>query len=61
MALAFGYFRSDPKVTVQFWPDRSGQLKTLPWTKEMTPAEATVCCEDQKVIQINILAGETDH
>lgn len=49
VALAFGYFRSDPKVTVQFWHDRSGQLKTLPWTKEMTLAEATTCCLNQKV------------
>jgi len=49
VAMAFGYFRSDPKVTVQFWHDRSGQLKTLPWTKEMTVAEATSCCVDQKV------------
>ncbi|XP_043658620.1 uncharacterized protein LOC122623489 [Drosophila teissieri] len=49
VALAFGYFRSDPKVTVEFWHDRSGQLKTLPWTKEMTVSEATACCENQKV------------
>nr|XP_016942421.1 uncharacterized protein LOC108019172 [Drosophila suzukii] len=52
VAMAFGYFRSDPKVTVQFWHDRSGQLKTLPWTKEMTVAEATSCCVDQKVLKI---------
>ncbi|XP_017048349.1 uncharacterized protein LOC108092972 [Drosophila ficusphila] len=52
VALAFGYFRSDPKVTVQFWPDRSGQLKTLPWTKEMSLVEATNCCENQKVVKI---------
>ncbi|XP_044317134.1 uncharacterized protein LOC108039347 [Drosophila rhopaloa] len=52
VALAFGYFRSDPKVTVQFWHDRSGQLKTLPWTKEMSVAEATACCENQKVLKI---------
>ncbi|KAH8368867.1 hypothetical protein KR200_000076, partial [Drosophila serrata] len=49
VALAFGYFRSDPKVTVQFWHDRSGQLKTLPWTKEMSLGEATACCQNQKV------------
>ncbi|KAH8238631.1 hypothetical protein KR032_011920, partial [Drosophila birchii] len=52
VALAFGYFRSDPKVTVQFWHDRSGQLKTLPWTKEMSLAEAKACCENQKVLKI---------
>ncbi|XP_017065773.1 uncharacterized protein LOC108104306 [Drosophila eugracilis] len=52
VALAFGYFCSDPKVTVQFWHDRSGQLKTLPWTKEMSVAEATACCENQKVLKI---------
>ncbi|XP_070075453.1 uncharacterized protein [Drosophila takahashii] len=52
VAMAFGYFRSDPKVTVQFWHDRSGQLKTLPWTKEMSVAEATACCENQKVLKI---------
>ncbi|XP_017112387.1 uncharacterized protein LOC108135944 isoform X2 [Drosophila elegans] len=51
VALAFGYFRSDPKVTVQFWHDRSGQLKTLPWTKEMSLAEATACCQNQKVLK----------
>ncbi|XP_016037975.2 uncharacterized protein LOC6725026 [Drosophila simulans] len=49
VALAFGYFRSDPKVTVEFWHDRSGQLKPLPWTKEMSVSEATACCENQKV------------
>ncbi|KAH8287511.1 hypothetical protein KR054_009262, partial [Drosophila jambulina] len=55
VGLAFGYFRSDPKVTVQFWHDRSGQLKTLPWTKEMSLAEARACCENHKVgiIQTN--------
>ncbi|KAH8303117.1 hypothetical protein KR059_000588, partial [Drosophila kikkawai] len=52
VALAFGYFRSDPKVTVQFWHDRSGQLKTLPWTKEMSMEEAKACCENQKVLKI---------
>ncbi|KAH8373229.1 hypothetical protein KR009_007577, partial [Drosophila setifemur] len=54
VALAFGYFRSDPKVTVQFWHDRSGQLKTLPWTKEMSLAQATECCKNQEVNQARI-------
>ncbi|EDW53248.1 GM12295 [Drosophila sechellia] len=53
VALAFGYFRSDPKVTVEFWHNRSGQLKALPWTKEMSVSEATACCENQKVIALH--------
>nr|NP_001259213.1 uncharacterized protein Dmel_CG10803, isoform B [Drosophila melanogaster]NP_001259214.1 uncharacterized protein Dmel_CG10803, isoform C [Drosophila melanogaster]NP_001259215.1 uncharacterized protein Dmel_CG10803, isoform D [Drosophila melanogaster]AGB95059.1 uncharacterized protein Dmel_CG10803, isoform B [Drosophila melanogaster]AGB95060.1 uncharacterized protein Dmel_CG10803, isoform C [Drosophila melanogaster]AGB95061.1 uncharacterized protein Dmel_CG10803, isoform D [Drosophila melanog len=49
VALGFGYFRSDRKVTVEFWHDRSGKLKALPWTNEMSVSEAKTCCENQKV------------
>ncbi|XP_026838112.1 uncharacterized protein LOC6550767 [Drosophila erecta] len=52
VALAFGYFRSDPDVKVEFWYDHSGQLKTLPWTKEMSVSEAAACCENQKVDKV---------
>ncbi|KAH8416577.1 hypothetical protein KR222_010134, partial [Zaprionus bogoriensis] len=48
VALAFGYFRSDAQVNVQYWHDKSGQLKRLPWTHEMTADEAKSCCESQK-------------
>lgn len=36
-------------MTVQMWHDKSGQLKQLPWTPEMTVDEAKKVCEAQKV------------
>ncbi|KAH8291638.1 hypothetical protein KR018_007860, partial [Drosophila ironensis] len=52
VAIAFGYFRSDPDVKVQFWTERYGMPKTMPWTMEMSLAEATECCMNQRVHKI---------
>ncbi|XP_064538416.1 uncharacterized protein LOC135428383 [Drosophila montana] len=52
VALAFGYFKCDPKVNVRIWHDKSGQLKSLPWMPEMSVDDARACCENQKVAKI---------
>lgn len=52
LAVAFGYYKSDSQVNVQIWYDRSGQLKTLPWTQTMTVDEAKSCCLLQNVVKI---------
>ncbi|XP_068158193.1 uncharacterized protein [Drosophila tropicalis] len=57
MALAFGYFKSDSDVHVQFWHNKNGNLKALPWTKKMSVDEAKVCCENQSVVKVKQTLG----
>ncbi|XP_032587942.1 uncharacterized protein LOC6584392 isoform X2 [Drosophila mojavensis] len=52
LAIAFGYFKCDPKVTVRIWYDKTGKLKALPWTPAMSVDEAKATCESQKVVKI---------
>ncbi|XP_026847166.1 uncharacterized protein LOC6599319 isoform X2 [Drosophila persimilis] len=50
VALAFGFYKTDTNNSkVNYWSDRTGKLKALPWTKEMTVVEATECCKTQLV------------
>ncbi|XP_030079346.1 uncharacterized protein LOC111601853 [Drosophila hydei] len=52
LAFAFGYFKCDPKVSVRIWYDKSGKLKGLPWTPEMSVDDAKATCEGQKIMKI---------
>ncbi|SPP86307.1 uncharacterized protein LOC117588580 isoform X2 [Drosophila guanche] len=50
VAIAFGYFKTDPDGSkVSYWCDRTGQLKDLKWTKNMTLIEATGRCQTLEV------------
>ncbi|XP_041451991.1 uncharacterized protein LOC121405378 [Drosophila obscura] len=50
VGVAFGYYKTDSDGSkVNYWSDRTGKLKTLPWTNAMTVVEATECCKTQGV------------
>ncbi|XP_062138883.1 uncharacterized protein LOC133847710 [Drosophila sulfurigaster albostrigata] len=52
VALAFAYYKSESQVNVRMWYDKSGKLKTVPWTASMTCDQAKYYCFSQNIAKI---------